>query len=223
MNYSIHNPSEANKVNVYKTYSNKDTCPKSCPLAGNGCYADNFHVNLHWSKVSSGERGTDWQGLLDSVKALPTGALWRHNIAGDLRGKGEYIDNKSLQQLTKASKYRKKQGFTYTHYKPNAENVQALKAANAGGFTVNLSSNNVAQAIEYKKLGLPVVTVLPMDAPNVQTVDGVKIVACPSEKSDRVKCGNCADSFCADSKRDFVVGFRAHGTKKKQADIIARG
>ena len=72
-----------------------------------------------------------------------------------------------------------------------------------------------------RETGLPVVTLLPMDAPNVQTVDGVKIVACPAEKTERVNCGNCAEKFCAAREREYIIGFRAHGSKKKNADIIA--
>lgn len=219
MNYSIHAPSGANKVNCFKTYSHKNTCPDSCALKGNGCYAENFHVNLHWSKISDGARGIDWQALLDSIKAIPARALWRHNIAGDLRGIGDTIDAKALEQLTTASVYKQKRGFTYTHYPLNADNIKALKKANNGGFTVNASANNIAQAIEYKKTGLPVVAVLPIDAPNVQTIDNVKFVACPAEKSKKVNCSSC--QLCADSKRDYVIGFRAHGTRKKLANIIA--
>jgi len=222
MNYSIHSPREGNKVNVYKTYSNKNTCPDSCALKNNGCYAENFHVNLHWQKVTEGKRGSDWQSLLDSIKALPTGATWRHNIAGDLVGQRDKIDGRALVELTRASIYRKKRGFTYTHYPLNAHNSALIKAANKQGFTVNTSADNVGQAVKRFKDGLPTVVVLPIDAPNIQTIDGVKVVACPNDKTDRVKCGNCAHSFCGNSKRDFVIGFRAHGTKKKQADIIAR-
>lgn len=222
MNFSIHTPSESNKVNVYKTYSHKNTCPDSCALKNNGCYAENFHVNMHWQKVTDGKRGSDWRSLLDSIKALPTGATWRHNIAGDLVGQREKIDGRALVELTRASVYRKKRGFTYTHYPLNAHNSALIKAANKQGFTINTSADNVGQAVKRFKDGLPTVVVLPIDAPNVQTIAGVKIVACPNDKSDRVKCGNCAHSFCGNSKRDFVIGFRAHGAKKKQADIIAR-
>jgi len=219
VNYSIHAPNGANKVNIFKTYSHKNTCPKSCALKGNGCYAENFHVNLHWSKISSGKRGIGWPELIDAIKAIPARSLWRHNIAGDLRGNKDRIDAKALEQLTRASAYKAKRGFTYTHYPLTRGNVTALKKANAGGFTVNASANNIEQALEYKKTGLPVVTMLPIDAPNVQTISGIKFVACPAEKSKKVTCSNC--ELCADQTRQYVIGFRAHGTRKKAANIIA--
>src|SRR5690606_1719450 len=98
-----------------------------------------------------------------------------------------------------------------------------IQSMNASGFTVNHSADTTEGAVKaYKTLsGIPVVTLLPMDAPNVQTVSGVKVVACPAEKSDKINCSNCG--LCADSKRDYIIGFRVHGTQKKKAEIIAKG
>jgi vacuolar-type H+-ATPase subunit F/Vma7 len=94
---------------------------------------------------------------------------------------------------------------------------------NRSGFTVNHSADNVQDAVKaYKALsGIPVVTLLPLDAPNVQYTSGVKVVACPADKSDKISCSNCG--LCALSERDYVIGFRVHGTQKKKAGIIAKG
>lgn len=200
-----------------------NTCPASCPLnkesGGKGCYASGGPSAIHWRKVSSGERGKSWEAFCDDIKALPRGQLFRHNQAGDLPSlDGQWIDAAMLSRLVSAAKG--KRGFTYTHYKPVEQNAALIKLANTGGFTVNLSANNIKQAIEYMTLNIaPVVTLLPMDAPNVQTVEGVKVVACPAEKSDKINCANCA--LCADSKRNYVIGFRAHGVSKKAVNIIA--
>lgn len=208
-----------------------NTCPDSCPLnnktGGKGCYASGGPSAIHWRKVSSGERGKPWGAFCDDVKALPRGQLWRHNQAGDLPGENDTINTELLRQLVQSNKG--KRGFTYTHYPvsdtnngQHAINASAIYNANQSGFTVNLSANNIRQAVEFVSLNIaPVVTLLPMDAPNVQTVEGVKVVACPAEKSDKVTCANCA--LCADAKRDYVIGFRAHGVSKKAVEIIAKG
>ena len=197
----------------------KQSCPTTCPFMNNGCYAANGPTNIHWSKIGKGERGVDADQFLREVAALPTGTLFRHNVAGDLPHENGMIDDLFLTRLTKATKRLK--GFTYTHHLLNDHNVAALQKANKAGFTVNVSANSVHEVAEYAAKGLPVVCVMPMDAPNVQVVDGVKIVACPAEKSDKVQCANCG--ICADAKRDYAVGFRAHGSQKKKAEIIARG
>ena len=54
------------------TTSSKTTCPASCPMLENGCYASaGFHTNMHWNKVTSGERGTDVAGFCDILYGCP--------------------------------------------------------------------------------------------------------------------------------------------------------
>jgi len=193
------------------------TCPDGCQLKGNGCFAQSGPIALHWKKVSSGERGGDWVRFCDEIKTLPKGQLWRYAQAGDLIGYGDKIDVSALKLLVRANK--NKRGFTYTH-KPHTDyNLAAIRAANNNGFTVNLSTDNTSEAVRVVKYGLPVVTLLPLDAPNDQKIDGVRIVACPAQKSDRVSCATCA--LCADSERPYVIGFRAHGSRKKKVNKIA--
>ena len=85
------------------------------------------------------------------------------------------------------------------------------------------SDLNVQDAVKACKAlsGIPIVTLLPLDAPNVQYTSGVKVVACPADKSDKISCANCG--LCALSDRDYVIGFRVHGAQKKKAGIIAKG
>ena len=199
--------------------SSKNNCPDTCPLKAKGCYAGAGPLALHWKKVTSGERGTEYGDFLASIKALPKGQLWRHNQAGDLEVSASRIDAVKLAQLTRANKGKK--GFTYTHHDvTDLDNLAAVTAANRGGFTVNVSCNTAAEAAAtFKRTSLPTVAVLPMSAPNSQEVDGVKVVACPAEKTDKVNCAKCG--LCADAQRNYVIGFRAHGTSKKAANVIA--
>lgn len=203
---------------IVVTVTEESSCPIDCPLKDSGCYAAVGHVGMHWRKVSKGERGGDWSELIKTIKRLPAGMIWRHNIAGDLPGDGVSIDGELLGSLVRANSG--KRGFTYTHYKPVGENLNIIESSNKLGFTVNLSANNVSEAVSYfNNHKAPVVTVLPSSAPNLQIVDGVKIVACPAEKTDKIKCINCG--LCAIPDRDYVIGFRAHGAQKKKAELIA--
>lgn len=206
------------------TTSSENTCPTSCPLFGGGCYAKAGPLALHWRKVSdeNEKRSLSESDFLDAVKKLPKGQLWRHNQAGDLPHVDGKINIQFANELTKAN--RGKKGFTYTHHDvSDVNNLTVIRSMNASGFTVNLSTDNVQGAVKaYNELsGVPIVTLLPMDAPNVQTISGVKVVACPAEKSDKINCANCA--LCGDAKRSYVIGFRVHGTQKKKAEIIAKG
>ena len=74
-------------------------------------------------------------------------------------------------------------------------------------------------ADRYVTLGLPTVVVLSQKAPNVSyTPAGNKIVACPAEKSDRVTCATCG--LCQIADRPYIIGFRAHGSRKKTAESV---
>lgn len=200
------------------TRSPRTTCPDSCGLKGNGCYAENAPLVWAWDKDET--RGISWDELLLKIRKIPAGSLWRHNEAGDLPTGGfNLIDWEKLEQLVRANK--SKRGFTYTHYPVEAggHNHSLIVHAIAGGFTINVSADNVLIADRYVAAGLPTVVVLPMNAENVSyTPAGNKIVACPAEKSDKVTCATCG--LCQIADRPYIIGFRAHGTRKKTAERV---
>ena len=201
------------------TTTSSDSCPPSCPFAGGGCYAKSGPLALHWSKVSEGERGGSLEDLTSFIRALPEGTLFRHNQAGDLPGEGETIDGVALRKITKANTGRR--GFTYTHKYGKRGNLKLIKAANAGGFTVNLSANSPAHADELAETGAgPVVCVLDQaTTQNTTTPAGRKIVVCPATVREDITCSTCG--LCARANRSVIVGFPAHGTSKKKASAIA--
>jgi len=206
------------------TTSSRHTCPPACPLQGDGgCYAEaGYYTRLHWEKVTDGFRGADYSAFVDAISQLKNGQLWRHNVAGDLMPSApNTIDAEALRALVKANKG--KRGFTYTHYPDTAENIAAIREANNGGFTINLSANNIAHAVQLRKAhGLPVATIAPIDhGKETRIIDGVRFVTCPATYRDDTTCNSCR--LCAAPNRDVVVAFPAHGTRAKNANIIARG
>lgn len=191
------------------TGSQPRTCPPSCGLYGAGCYAEQFMVGMHWRRLMQGQ-GVTWKVLLDAIRNLPLGQLWRHNEMGDLEGNGEEIDKRALYELVEAA--RGSRGFTYSHKRTN---FKALRWANENGFTINISTDSPEQADEYSSEGCPVTTVLPHDAPERgnKTPGGLKIVVCPAEYIENKSCANCA--LCQNRTRGVIVGFRAHGDRKQ--------
>jgi hypothetical protein len=202
------------------------TCPDACPLKAKGCYASSgFHLALHWRKVSEQGRGDDWTTFVSRISGLPDGQLFRHNQAGDLPGENNAIDTDALAELVDASEG--KRGWTYTH-KPvvgdgNLEtcNRAAVRDANARGFTINLSADNLAEADELKATDCgPVVVVLPIDSPLAMTTPaGHKVIVCPAQRPEsKATCATCG--LCQ-KQRAVIVGFLAHGTQAKSASAIA--
>lgn len=199
------------------TYSARETCPPSCAHYRSDCYAEDFYTRLSWDKVP--DRGGDIDQLCANIAALPDGQLWRHNVAGDLPGTGETVDPGLLGQIVAANMGRR--GFTYTH-KTAPDNLQWIRHANDWGFTVNLSADNAGHADQLAETGAgPVVCIVPMDTPEkTQTPAGRPIVVCPAQTSDNVTCADC--QLCQRVKRSVIVGFRAHGTRARVADQLAR-
>lgn len=206
------------------------TCPKSCPMRGNGCYASYGPMSWQWKQVGK-TKGGHWDLFLEQIKALPPGMIWRHNQAGDLPGRGDSIDPASLAALSRANRGRR--GFTYTHKPPIAQkgvqkrtaarNAKAVKDANDLGFTVNLSADTMSEADELAELGIgPVVVALPKDQlENTKTPAGRPVIICPYYKNSLMTCSVC--QLCQKRGRKTIVGFPAHGTGWSKVDRIARG
>lgn len=203
------------------TNSDKRTCPDSCKLKDNGCYASSgFHTRLNWDKVTSGERGGPWADLCDKIANLKDGQIWRHNVSGDLPHIGQEIDKSKLDDLITAN--HGKRGFTYTHHDMESfGNREAVATSNALGFTINLSADNPAEADEKVALDIgPVVSIVPVDQlENFTTPAGNKVVICPAVVRDDVSCLKC--KMCAIADRKTIIGFPAHGTGKAKIKFDA--
>lgn len=193
--------------------TDSSTCPPDCGQHDT-CYAKFGPLAMHWGRVNSGSRGIGWDDFCDAVKHFPKGQLWRHNQAGDLPGDGVKIDGKALHKLVVAN--RGKRGFTYTHYPLSDYNLQKIRASNHLGFTINVSFDALKQVKEW---GVPSTVVLPSDTKEKSFMyNGKKIVVCPATYRDDTTCWNCG--ICYESRLDrAVIGFPAHGTKKRVIDI----
>jgi hypothetical protein len=190
------------------------SCPSDCNMR-DACYAASGPLALHWAAVSNGTRGTDWKTFTQAVAAMPAGQLWRHNQAGDLPQVDGTIDAVKLGELVAANIGRR--GFTYSHHR-DAASIKWIRHANAWGFTVNLSANdlNDADMLASHNAG-PVVVVLPStQTTNTTTPAGRAVVICPATQRDDVSCATC--QLCQ-RQRAAIVGFPAHGTKKRVIDI----
>ncbi|WP_422921335.1 DUF7227 family protein [Rhizobium ruizarguesonis] len=237
MNYSLIPVSRNRKLGPMPTAtSSRATCPESCPLRGNGgCYAEHGPMSLVWSRVDRGDSGGDFDTFVKEVEQLPRRQMWRYGQAGDLPGKGDEIDREQLLRLAKANRGRPV--IAFTHKPATQANLESLHMARDLGFTVNLSANNVHHADELVEHGLNVVVVLPSNYERLpsetmteyrarlnqlpkNTPAGHRIAVCPATYTDTtcLQCGVCATV----EKRPAIIGFPAHGTKKKQVSAMAR-
>jgi hypothetical protein len=205
---------------IPQTYSARSTCPPSCAHYGADCYGEDYFTRMQWDKVPV--RGISIDALAAQIASLPPRTLWRMNVAGDLPGAGETVDAYALGRIVKANTGRR--GFTYTH-KHTPQAIKWARHATDWGFVVNLSADDAGHADRLSGQGLPVACIVPSDTPKLSfTPEGRKIVVCEAQTREESTCENCGnfDAWCARADRDFIVGFRAHGTRAKRTDALAR-
>ena len=201
------------------TYNSRLSCPDSCIFKNNGCYADNYHTALNWDKVTSGERGGTFKELLNNIKALKPGTIWRACVAGDIpsNNKGE-ISRTYIKGITEANQGLK--GYTYTHNRLDiGENISLLKTANKQGFTVNISTETEAAADNAVLNSLPAVIVVKSTETRRAwfTKNKNKILVCPAQTNG----ANCIDcQLCQHRPKNLIIAFKAHGNQAKKIDKI---
>lgn len=190
--------------------TSEDACPVTCPLKGNGCYAEQGKLAMHWRAVSERARGVGLDEFCDQIHKLPRRQLWRFAQAGDLPGDGAHIDGEALMKIVDAN--TGKRGFGYTHYDPLIpHNARMIAVANARGFAISMSANSLEHADELARLKVAaVVTLLPPDQLKATTTpEGRHVAVCPAAVRKDINCANCG--VCAVIDRRTIIGFPAHG------------
>lgn len=102
-----------------------------------------------------------------------------------------------------------------------AHNIRAIEAANKAGFTINISCDSLAASDLVALItAAPQSVVLSSTEKrhSLTTPAGRKVVVCPATYRDDINCATC--QICADkSPQRAVIGFPAHGTKKRVIDL----
>jgi hypothetical protein len=197
--------------------SAKSTCSPTCPFLNNGCYATSGPLNLHWLKVSSGERGTNFPSFLSKLRELPEGSAFRHNQAGDLPHNNGRISETFIRKMTVSVKHLR--AYTYTHHSLEVgENLSLIRKANRNGFTINVSCESEAQVDDAIAHNLPAVMVAKSTESRTtwHTEGGNVVIVCPAQRSDTVTCSDCM--LCHKRGKKVAIAFLAHGTSKRKAE-----
>lgn len=208
--------------------TSRATCSPDCPFKGNGCYADNFPLSLHWDRLSEGldASAITWDDYLTRLYDLPAGTLTRAFQAGDFPGYGGKLHAESVIDFALASAHLEM--ICFTHYRVTGDdevarhNRSVLRLAREIGVTITLSANSLEHADELSALELgPVASVVPHDTHTdkvTRTPGGLRAVTCPATYRDTtcLDCGICAQ------KDHPIIAFPAHGNRKARASSIAR-
>ncbi len=206
---------------VDATYvSIKASCPKDCPLMGEGCYAQLGPVGIHTARLDKEAEGfTALQAARAEAAAIdgaykgesiPEGRDMRLHVAGDSRTlAGTRLINNAV------GRWKKRGGgdcWSYTHawkHVPREEwnNVSMLA-----------SVNNVQDVWDAREMGYaPAIVVPEHPSDKAYKLDGcdVKWIPCPAQTRE-VGCSDCRLCFNADRlhRDNFGIAFAVHGARK---------
>lgn len=206
---------------VDATYvSIKASCPKDCPLMGEGCYAQLSFVGITTHRLDEEAAGFsplqaargEAKAIDDSYKGgpVPTGRAMRLHVAGDSRTLA------GTRLIRNAVKRWKKRGggdcWSYTHawkHIPREEWEEVSMLA---------SVSNVEEAYEAQQKGYaPAIVVPEHPSDKAYKLEGsdIKWIPCPAQTRE-VGCSDCKLCFNADRLygNNFGIAFAAHGIKK---------
>lgn len=202
--------------------SSRSTCPDTCALKGNGCYAENFPMVLQWERVD--KLGTDFATVAKAIRK--SGAKkFRAFTAGDMPHSRGKIDTKFWAELVALAKHTPM--IAYTHHdvsskaKRAAHNVELIRKAKEWGVAINTSCDDWRDVDKRMAQGMPVVAVVPEgQTKSIKTEAGNTIRICPATLPEStVQCATC--KMCENASRSYAIGFPAHGSRRRTIKVHA--
>jgi len=174
------------------------TCPRDCPMLGNGCYAQRGHVRF---AGADGGVEIDFEDLeLFIRRCAKDRRIIRHHVSGDFMGPDGTVDFMYIRELAGLHATTRALGYGYTHAWREIPHEWFEDAAT---LTINASCTNTEEVREAKTLGYQTVVTVPPGTTSGMH-DGVHITICPAD--------GCKDMVCADCRlcmktRETTIGF----------------
>lgn len=193
------------------------TCPASCPLRDNGCYAQEGNVVFkvrrteEYSDGLNGDTVAVLEGdeIADMATRAPVGHPLRIHVSGDA------TSDFRASQLARGSAVWQGPVWSYTHA------WRDVLRTSWGRVSVLASCETLLQVLSAAQRGYAaslVVSHHPADGKAWLSPEGVKVIPCPSQTRD-VTCSKCR--LCWDDQRllssNACIAFAVHGNSKKRA------
>lgn len=193
------------------------TCPSSCPLKSNGCYAEQGHVGMHQRRLPTGI-GPDSLAALEaeeirsSARLVPRGWPLRLHVSGDA------TTPKRASLLADACRHWRGPVWAYTHA------WRDVPRAAWGAVSVLASCESLAAAALALDAGYaPALVTAPHASPKAYNANGIRVIPCPNQTRG-ITCLDCR--LCFDSRglhdRRSAIAFEVHGPGKKRALTVVK-
>lgn len=183
------------------------TCPKSCPLLNNGCYAgrlQNFRP-----RVLAAARANNHNREIPKFKKNTVAVRW--NVLGDVLWK-ENLDRSYVALIMATHRHYKIPGWIYTHAPEKL--APHIKSLNRAGVQVFASTHSEQEEQEARAMGFRIARVSTerkkgyTGPKSFKVSGGPTIVTCPEQTGACPSCVDCG--ICYSPKIQTGVMFLEH-------------
>jgi len=212
---------------VAATYASVSaTCPSTCELKNNGCYAQVGNVGMHVRKMDTFARENNPSPLEAAIEEsnliknsfkgnkIPNGKNLRIHVSGDTTTKeGAKIISEGIDN------YKSRGGglvWSYTH---------SWRTVPRSAWTKNISILGSVDSIEEvkkvrRKGYAPAIVVPRFENHKAFSIKGTstKFIPCPAQTKENVTCVDCKLCMRADDlyERNHGIAFQSHGVLKNK-------
>lgn len=202
---------------ISMTATSQESCPSSCPLRGQGCYAEAGRPNLVTQRLN---RSTVTNPVeiataeAELIRKLSGRRMLRLHTVGDC-----YVDEGAKILAQAAKEHTDKKGmpvYTYTH-------GHDTKRESWGEISVLRSCETFSQVKKAHADGFASAMVVDShDSKTATKHEGFTIIPCPQQTGAAKNCSECR--LCAMDKKlhakKAVIAFAIHGARQKRAKEI---
>ncbi len=220
--YAVMHSKNAKVGDVAATYAPiAQTCPTSCKLRDNGCYAQSGNVGFTVRRLEAAHTGLngdtcavlEGDEIADMAAHAPNGHALRIHVSGDA------TSNFRAMQLARGAARWQGPVWSYTHA------WRDVSRLSWGRVSILASCEALGEVVAAREAGYAAALVVahhPQDGRAFRTPEGVKVIPCPSQTRD-VKCTDC--KLCWNDElllaQGACISFAAHGaTKKRTLNVI---
>jgi hypothetical protein len=204
---------------VAATYASIEaSCPASCSLKGNGCYAHGGNVALHVRRLDA-SKASPLMAARDEADAIdasprPRGKALRLHVAGDC---STIVAANTVAAAS--GRWLERGGgpvWTYTHAWRSVPRTMAWERVSALASIETAADAKVARRAGYAPA--LVVAEHPADG-RAWKANGITWIPCPAQTRDNITCADCR--LCWDDAklkaRNAGITFAVHGSRKRRA------
>jgi hypothetical protein len=209
--------------NVAATYAPiEQTCPSSCQLKNDGCYAQMGFVGIQNARLTRNARKGSLNAtalakleakLIDESfkgKQLKKKTPLRLHVSGDVKTKTgvKYLSASARRYIARGGG----KVWTYSHA------WSKLPKSLWNGISVLASCDTIREAKEALKAGYAPAMVVPeFESEKAYMIEGIKGIPCP-EQTRGVTCQNCGLCMNADKlvQQNSMILFAVHGARSEK-------